>query len=314
MRGLTQGVAGEGFRHEALFYAGPEEFLERTAWFIRAGVEAGEPVLAVLSAPKLDALRSRLNGEADQVRFADMAEVGGNPARIIPAWSDFVAEYAGGGRGLRGIGEPIWAERAPAELVECQLHESLLNLAFADTPSFHLLCPYDTEALDADVLDEARHSHPFLIAGGEPAESQAYEGLDGIAPFAPPLPEPGSRPHTQVFQAGTLAVLRRFVSGRGAAAGLGARAIEDLVLAVDEVATNSVVHGGGGGVLRTWEEGDALICEVHDRGVIDQPLAGRERPTAGGHGLWMANQLCDLVQIRSFTDGSAVRLHQRCAR
>jgi prepilin-type processing-associated H-X9-DG protein len=36
---------------------------------------------------------------------------------------------------LRGAGEPIWPERRPAELVECQRHESLLNVAFADGPS-----------------------------------------------------------------------------------------------------------------------------------------------------------------------------------
>jgi hypothetical protein len=41
-------------------------------------------------------------------------------------------------------------------------------------------------------------------------------------------------------------------------------------------------------------------------------MAGRERPTSerdGGRGLWMVNQLCDLVQLRSFPDGAAVRLH-----
>ena len=55
-----------------------------------------------------------------------------------------------------------------------------------------------------------------------------------------------------------------------------------------------------------------------DRPQIDQAGAssplGRERPAAGqvgGHGLWLANQLCDLVQVRSFPTGSAVRLHMR---
>ena len=89
---------------------------------------------------------------------------------------------------------------------------------------------------------------------------------------------------------------------------------EGLVLAVNEVATNSVVHGGGGGILRIWTEGDVLVCEVRDRGVIDDPLVGRERPlvnAAGGCGLWLANQLCDLVQVRSFAGGSVVRLHKR---
>jgi MEDS: MEthanogen/methylotroph, DcmR Sensory domain len=44
---------------------------------------------------------------------------------------------------LRGIGEPLFATRSADELVECQRHEALLNLAFQDAPGFWLLCPYD---------------------------------------------------------------------------------------------------------------------------------------------------------------------------
>jgi anti-sigma regulatory factor (Ser/Thr protein kinase) len=88
----------------------------------------------------------------------------------------------------------------------------------------------------------------------------------------------------------------------------------DLVLAVNEVATNSVLHGGGDGTLLVWREGETLICELRDSGCFDHPLAGRERPRpdrVGGHGLWLANQLCDLVQLRSFSTGTVVRLHLR---
>ena len=84
------------------------------------------------------------------------------------------------------------------------------------------------------------------------------------------------------------------------------------MLIVNEVATNSVRHGGGTGTLRMWEEGASLICEVRDRGQILDPLVGRRKPPGdrgSGLGLWLANQLCDLVQIRSFPTGTAVRLH-----
>jgi hypothetical protein len=37
-----------------------------------------------------------------------------------------------------------------------------------------------------------------------------------------------------------------------------------LVLAVDEVATNSLRHGGGRGTLRIWRDADAVVCEVRD--------------------------------------------------
>jgi hypothetical protein len=56
----------------------------------------------------------------------------------------------------------------------------------------------------------------------------------------------------------------------------------------------------------------ALTCEIRDIGRFNQPLVDRERPNAdlaGPRGLWLANQLCDLVQIRTFPNGTAIRLH-----
>ena len=79
-----------------------------------------------------------------------------------------------------------------------------------------------------------------------------------------------------------------------------------------EVATNSIRHGSGGGTLRLWRQEDALVCEVTDPGHITDPLVGRRTPspaTQGGRGLWLANQLCDLIQVRSTPAGTTIRLH-----
>jgi anti-sigma regulatory factor (Ser/Thr protein kinase) len=108
-----------------------------------------------------------------------------------------------------------------------------------------------------------------------------------------------------------LAEVRRRVEKIAEAAGLGQRATADLVLAASELAANSVAHGGGAGILRVWREDDRLVLDFEDAGWISEPLAGRLRPAVtqkGGRGLWLANQLCDLVQIRSSAAGTTVRL------
>lgn len=312
----TAMLAGKGaFRHEALLYSGHDGFLAGTLPFVRAGVRAGEPVLAMVSPTKIDLLREALNGESDGVNFADIHEVGGNPARIIPAWRQFVDDHAAPGRSVRGIGEPIWAERSPAELIECQRHESLLNLAFAEGCAMRLLCPYDTDALDGSVIAEARRSHPTIVQNGAERESDRYRGIDVVsAPFAHPLSAPPGDVATLAFTIETLDALRHFVAVYAERIGVDDGRRAGLVLAVNEVATNSVLHGGGQGTLLVWQEGESVICDVRDSGSFDRPLAGRERPQpgrAGGRGLWLANHVCDLVQVRSFSSGTAVRLHLR---
>jgi anti-sigma regulatory factor (Ser/Thr protein kinase) len=298
------------FRHEALLYAGAADLVPRLAEFLRAGLVAKEPALVVLGSAKIRMLRAALPGlDERQVRFADMAAIGRNPARIIPAWRQFVDEHPGSR--VRGVGEPIWADRTADELDECERHEALLNLALADAPMW-LACPYDVQTLPASVIDEAARTHPMVWQDGRHHETVGYRGLDDVArPFDRSLSEPAGEVSELAFGGDDVADVRAFVGSGAHAAGMGRQRTQDLVLAVSEVATNSLLHGGGRGVVRLWRHGGSLACEVRDRGRFDRPLAGRERPVPeqrSGFGLWLANQLCDLVQIRSVETGSVVRL------
>lgn len=304
----------EPFRHEALLYAGEDEFVTETASFLRAGVEAREPALVVVSARKIDRLREALGRDADDVAFADMADVGANPARIIPAWHRFVAEHAPAGARVRGIGEPIYPSRAPEELVEAQRHEALLNLAFADARAFWLVCPYDTTALDPAVIDEAFRTHPHVTGGGVDGVSEEFRGLDEIAgPFRAPLPAPPASAATISFATeADLARLRRFVVEQLTQRGMTTERRGDLTIVVNEIASNSLRHGGGDGELAIWTDDGRVVCEIRDGGTFADPLADRRPPSddqPGGRGLWLANQLCDLVQVRSLETGTVVRLH-----
>jgi anti-sigma regulatory factor (Ser/Thr protein kinase) len=303
------------FRHEALLYSGEQQFLAGVVPFIQGALAAGDPIVVAVDRAKIGLLSAELAGDAQRVHFADMREIGANPARLIPAWRDFVEAHAAPGTRIWGVGEPIWAGRSGAELVECQRHESLVNLAFADAGPLSFLCPYDTDGLDAQVIEEARRSHAAVLRRGASLRSASFRGAKAAAaPFCEPLPEPPGPVPVWAFAAGDLAGLRRLVARRARASGVSTSRADDLVLAVNEVASNSVRHAGGRGTLRIWSEGETLICEVRDGGHVDDPLAGRRRPDftgIGGHGLWITNQVCDLVQLRSFADGNAVRVHMR---
>jgi anti-sigma regulatory factor (Ser/Thr protein kinase) len=304
------------FRHEALFYNGVDGFLRGALPFVVEALEAGEPLLVAVGEQRAALLHDALLEEAERVRFVEMSELARNPARVIGACSDFVAEHAGSQRGARVLSEPAWAGRSDAELDECARHESLLNFAFSRGPAWRLLCPYDLDALAPDVIDAARRTHPALMHEGISRRNGAFVPFDHApGPFNGTLPAPPAAHEQLLFTRNGIGAIRALIASRGGEAELGVEAGEDLVLAVNELVTNSVQYGGGGGTLRIWREHeDMLVCEVRDRGFIRDPLVGRLQPPIeqhGGRGLWLVNQLCDLAQIRSAPSGTVVRVHMQ---
>jgi anti-sigma regulatory factor (Ser/Thr protein kinase) len=215
-----------------------------------------------------------------------------------------------GGRLLHYVGEPIWAGRSPEEIREATRHEALINLAWPGA-QIRILCPYDTSALDAGVLADAERTHPWVIKDGRGSLSGDYVATVPTTSDRP-LPDPPDDAGELHFEARDLGCVRALVSGAAAAARLDRSRADDLVLAVNEVATNAVKHAEGPGRIRVWSTPAELICQVEDRGHISDPLAGRYAPrpsVEGGLGLWMVNQLCDLVEVRTAPQGTAIRLH-----
>jgi anti-sigma regulatory factor (Ser/Thr protein kinase) len=142
---------------------------------------------------------------------------------------------------------------------------------------------------------------------------------DGPAPRAVPA---GGRerdrkqaPVAQLaFERNSLPQVRWLTARTGAGARLSRERCEELVLAVDELATNSVVHGGGHGELRLWPTAEGILCEVRDHGTIADPLVGRRPPRPeqiGGRGLWVVGRLCDRMDVCSSPGRTVVRVHVR---
>jgi anti-sigma regulatory factor (Ser/Thr protein kinase) len=133
-------------------------------------------------------------------------------------------------------------------------------------------------------------------------------------PCGQTLPDPPVPTGWYPFRGGDLADVRGRVVRHAHEAGMADERLADLVVAVNEIATNSLRYGGLRGELRIWEDSGSLICEIRDSGSLTDPLVGRQRPprqVGGGRGLWLANQLCDLVQIRTRENGTVIRLHSR---
>lgn len=117
----------------------------------------------------------------------------------------------------------------------------------------------------------------------------------------------------EAFDQAQVTELRHSVTSCAHAAGLSGQRLDDFVLAVNELITNAVRHGGGQGSLRLWCRTGHLVCEVadHGRGISAQRLDNRSRPaadTAGGWGLWLARELSDAMEVETGAAGTTVRI------
>lgn len=301
---------GPGLRHEAVLVSGTDDLLARAVPFVRDGLADDEPVMVALVDAQWQPLRAALGDAADLVHHVDMAELGRNPARLLPAWHDFIDRHGAGTRPLRGLGAPVWAGRTAAEVAECHLHEALLNVALRPGTPLWLLCPYDVAAL------------PARGGRGAPQPPDRHRRRRS-APRCRLRRRPCPRP-----------VAPRPPAGRGPRGGRGLRARRPRRGAPARPAA------GDPGAWSRPRRGPDPRGERADR---EQPRPrrragrpahlvragcapvrgrrlrpprrrpGRAHPTgaraAQGRGVWMVNQLCDLVQIRSTAAGTVVRVH-----
>jgi anti-sigma regulatory factor (Ser/Thr protein kinase) len=303
------GGAGR-FRHAALFYQGPGDYLPALSSVMTASRARGDALFIVVPGDRVPLVRQMLRAGSANVTLADMTELGRNPARIIPA----LMTYAGERRGQRVccIAEPVWPGRTAAELLEATKHEALINLAFRDSP-VTVICPYDTAGLPGSVIEETASTHPVVLQGQQEKASDRYRGPDLPPRCKRPLPRPPADAEALGYS-NDLYQVRSFVTSWAERAGLTRERIHDLVLAISELAANTLYHTRSGGTVQVWQTPEELICQVADSGRITDPLARHRLPSRdrlNGQGLWLVNQVCDLVQARTGRKGTTTRLHMR---
>jgi hypothetical protein len=306
---------GESLAHQALLYGSEEEFLAGTVAFIRDGLECGDPIRVVTTDRNTGWLRAALGGDAGHVAFGESSQWYRHPVRALAAVHRTVQVANRGGQRLRLIGEPWWSARPAQQSMEWARYESLVNAALA-WANAALVCAYDTQVVGPDVVAALARTHPELVVNGGTRPSPSYldPAVFNAECDSSPLPElPSPALWFRFDQVDQLVTLRDFVTSRATRAGVAVLDVTQFVRALYSVATSAIEHGGGSGVVRVWAGPHTMVCEVSDTSAgLRDPLIGRlpcGRSTARGRGMWWARQWCDLLEVRSNSAGTTVRLH-----
>ncbi|MBF4999607.1 sensor histidine kinase [Nocardia sp. BSTN01] len=304
----TEPRPGE-FVHPAVFYHSDADYLDALAPFITEGLAQQHPVAVAVPAPRLRVLREAVGAAGDRVRWIDMAEAGRNPGRIIPGVLRRFAD-AHPDRHVRIIGEPIWPGRTATEYPACAQHEALINAAFAGR-DVTIVCPYDATRLGADALADARLTHPLLWEPHRRYRSERYDPDSVVSRYNQALTVPTATAEHHMTTTTEISAARRVATAEVRRLGLAEERVADFELIVTELITNSLVHTAGPCRWRLWREDDDIVFDLRDSGHVTDPLIGRRPPDRdrfGGRGLFLVNELADLVRIHLSAEGTTWRV------
>jgi anti-sigma regulatory factor (Ser/Thr protein kinase) len=295
--------------HNALIYRGADEFSARAAGFVGEGLSHDERVLVIAAPEKLETLRAAV-GDGSDITFLAADRTYSPQARAIRVAMEYFDRQPG--RRTRMVAEQDLSRRNDLEIAAYMRLEASGNAVFRGRP-LTLLCAYDADTVSEQVLHSCRQVHDGLLEGDRLVTNPAYVDPAAFLAASAAVVEPPVSASTLECQGlGDLPKGRSLVEVEAARTGMARRAVEDLVLAVNEVVTNALRHGRTPARLSVYREGGALVCHVHDSGPgIPDAFAGFFPPsteTLGGRGLWLARQLCDSVEVVSDPTGCHVRL------
>jgi anti-sigma regulatory factor (Ser/Thr protein kinase) len=314
--GAARGEPATGrYIHDALFFDSPGQLTDVAVPFLLDGLAAGEAAVVAAGSPTANLLREAVGGDP-RVHVMERGDV--YRARTPTAITTFrrLAEQraADGVTRVRVVGE---VDFGPTERdwVEWQRYESVINDALAEWPLWGL-CVFDTQRLPEPLLETARRTHATVVTVGDRAPNPEFTDPADYLRSLPIPREPleDTPPRISVSDVSDFVGLRHAVARELATVPAPRDAVEDFLLAIDEMTSNAMRHGGPPVGLRLWVAADRIVCMISDRGPgWDNPFAGYgpahgEDLSRGGMGLWLARQLCDHVDISSSGDGAGARV------
>jgi CheY-like chemotaxis protein len=172
---LADRAHGHGCRHEALIYFTPGELVAGTVPFVRHGLAADEPVLAVMRQAAWAPVREALGEDAARVEFVDAVEWHRKGARCTgEAFVRYLHDrLARGASRVRIIGQPEWQITSAAAVAEWKRFEAEVSVDMASLP-VSFVCPYDAQELPEDIVVDALRTHPLLRSGHGTRPSPRY--------------------------------------------------------------------------------------------------------------------------------------------
>ncbi|GAB3351912.1 anti-sigma factor RsbA family regulatory protein [Modestobacter lapidis] len=312
------GATGAGV-HRALIAGSDADLGAGAVAFVAEGLAAGQPVVIACTAPMAELLRPAL-ADSPTVVWAEWSDVfGSGAAAAVTAVRRLAERHRGAdGRPVRIVLEPQPGEN-PDEWREWQRYEAVLDHEVHNEPLL-TLCITDTRRVPPALVETARATHPLLVVGEREQPNPAHVDPAAYLESLPVPHEPleDTEPLLWADSVRDLRGLRRELAERAADAALApgsAPALEDFLLAVDEMTTNALRHGRPPVSLRLWANGERLVCTITDRGAgFEDPFIGYGPAhgsdlSLGGMGLWLARQLCDHVDITP--DGGGDGVHVR---
>jgi anti-sigma regulatory factor (Ser/Thr protein kinase) len=315
----TRSANAVRLEHAAGFHDSAVNLLDQLVPLVRQTVERGEPLAIALQPATEEALADRLDGRiAPEDRLVRLRHPDGGPAglsaqTLAARWAlELRALSVAKGRPVTVLNEHAAALDGADGRFWTEL-DAALNVALADLP-VRITCFYPELPLHLEILDGARRNHPLLLTGGElrhnPGHHDPRAVLAARAAARPPLLGP---PDVRLsFSAWQLHEVRDTVEQALSGRGYERERIEDIVLAVNELATNAVEHGTPEAQLSLWTGGPGLLCEIDDGGTLRDPLPGLHAPHPAeprGRGVWIARQLCDSLHVWADGRGTHVRVH-----
>jgi anti-sigma regulatory factor (Ser/Thr protein kinase) len=307
-----------GYRHDALLFDTDDRLVEVTVPFLLEGLAAGEAAVVATGRRTAEVLRDAV-GDHPLVHVLERGDV--YRARTPTAITTFrrLAEQRSGdgATGVRVVGEVDFGV-TERDWLEWQRYEAVINHALAAWPLWGL-CVFDSRRLPYPILESALRTHSGIVTDAGRAPNPQFmapaDYVRGLPVPAEPLED--TPPRLAALDVTDFIGLRHAVAAELKTVDGPRDAIEDYLLAVDEMSSNAARHGKPPISLRLWISAERIVCTIADGGPgWDDPFAGYgpahgEDLSRGGMGLWLARQLCDHVDISTDEEGTRVRLTLR---